>query len=116
MSEEQPDALQREKRRTICCLVPPTGDKSWTFQILTDDPDLRGWILGSFKTIFLKDTAPFLQADTSTGEGFFLMVEFWTKDEILVRRAAAFLTGLCLSLELIEGMWAREVLEREGWL
>lgn len=87
----------------IARLVPPYGDKHWSFQVLNvEDSDVRE-LLWRFQDPRVKAANPFLQGN-SRG---WAMVEFWTKDKALVDNAAAVLFDL-FKLPVFEGQFTRE--------
>jgi hypothetical protein len=78
--------MSKKKIKPIAKFIPPQRDKSFSFQIVFPGNDLPE----SYEFVRVmdyadvKDASPFLQGHN----GNWAMVEFWTKDETLARRAA----------------------------
>ncbi len=72
------------KTDAIAKLVPPFGDKNWSFQMYNVTPEERGIVLYNFHNPMVKKANPFLQGDS----GGWLMVEFWTADRYLIDAAS----------------------------
>lgn len=76
-------------------LLPPALDKNWCLEITTFGenppchlpPEIRESLLILMGTPVVKRANPFLQCDTRD----YLLVEFWTDNEVMIATAAAFL-------------------------
>lgn len=86
-------------------LVPPFGDKHWSFQMVNINTADVLRIRSAFAIDVVKAAKPFLQGNS----GSWVMVEFWTNDKILICEAACTLFSL-FGLELCEGNFTREEL------
>lgn len=93
-----------EKER-IAKLVPPHRDKNHSFQVIFIKEGDKERILSLFSDPVVKPTQPFLQGATRE----WLMVEFWTKDITLIKRATDKLTAT-LNVSYTEGDFTREEL------
>ena len=74
---------------TIARLVPPSGDKHFSFQMVGDRLPSSGAFLAAMQMPVVQFVRPFLQGHGSD----WAMVEFWTKDEEAARSAAVALAA-----------------------
>lgn len=94
--------------KLVTRLVPPHGDKSWSFQAIHLKPEQRNQLVAAMKDPKVEPCKPFKQGDS----GNWLMIEFWTENLEAIKVAAKHLAGL-LNSELSEGDFTRaEVLEK----
>lgn len=94
--------------KLVTRLVPPHGDKSWSFQVIHLKPEQRKQVLVALKDPQVEPSKPLRQGDS----GNWLMIEFWTNNLEAIKVAANYLAGV-LSSELKEGDFTRsEVLEK----
>lgn len=86
----------------IARLVPPSGDKHWSFQAINLSTEEVSAIRGGLRREAVAPARPFLQGC----DGGWVMVEFWVASEQLARAAAADLAEL-LGVALIDGNFTR---------
>lgn len=92
----------------IAKLIPPAGDKHWSFQMVVHNEQLP--LAGEFVYLMnsekiIKDASPFLQGHSHN----WAMVEFWTRDKDLAMKAAQKFAEH-FGVELKEGDFTREEL------
>lgn len=87
---------------SVTRLVPPHMDKNWSFQMVSDQPLDRGEFILAMELPEVADANPFLQGFDSK----WVMIEFWTRDEGLIRNAAGRLADH-FNVKLLEGQFTR---------
>ena len=88
--------------RPVAKLVPPQGDKSWSFQIHNRSEAHGDAVLAGMRHEVVARAQPFLQGCTKE----WLMVEFWRMDKAVVDAAARHLAQQC-GVRYTEGQFTR---------
>lgn len=87
----------------VARLVPPAGDKNWSFQTVHQTPEQRTQVLVAMRDDQVQACRPFRQGDSPE----WLMIEFWTDDADKIKIAANHLAG-AIQAELKHGDFTRE--------
>lgn len=95
--------MTRNTLDPVARLVPPHGDKGWSFQVANRLEDHERSVRQCMQSPAVKAANPFLQGCSPD----WLMVEFWTKDKNLVDSACEHLSKE-LGLQCSEGQFTRQ--------
>ena len=89
--------------KRVAKLVPPSGDKGWSFQVTNRRKQDVQMVRVAMDTPAVKQAQPFLQGETPD----WLMVEFWVRDKELIV-AASKIIARALSIDFVEGHFTKE--------